>query len=81
MTLERVEEIKEELQESVEQRTRAKVKMEDVEASWKEEFGVSNLEEAENKKEEIQLQLNKLQKKEDSLEEEIEQLLDQIEEE
>ena len=81
MTIDRVNEIKEQLEEGKEERTRAKVKMEDIETNWKEEYAVKNLKGAKTLKEEYTSQIEKLQDKEEKLEKEIEELLDTMEEE
>lgn len=81
MTIDRVNEIKEQLEEGKEERTRAKVKMEDIETNWKEEYAVKSLKGAKTLKEEYTSQIEKLQDKEEKLEKEIEELLDTMEEE
>lgn len=81
MTVDRVEEIREQLEESKEQRTRAQVKIEDIENTWKQEYGVTGLDGAKELKETTQDQIDTLTKKEEKLEDEIESLLDQMEEE
>lgn len=81
MTLSRVDEIKEELEEGKEERTRAKVNMENIEKTWKEDFEVKDLKGAKSLKEDYTSQIEKLQDKEDKLEGDIEELLDSMEDE
>ena len=79
MTESRITEIREELDEYKEDRSKAKGRIEDIETKWKDDFDVSNLKEAEDLDIKLETKEKKLTEKEESLSTEIEDLLEEME--
>lgn len=80
MTESRITEIREELDEYKEDRSKAKGRIEDIETKWKDDFDVKDLEEADTLDIKLEAKEKKLTEKEESLSTEIEDLLDEMEE-
>ena len=79
MTTERIDEITEEIEESKESRIKAKGKIEDIEVKWKKDFEVKSLNGAEKLADKLTKEEKVLGEKEEALETEIEELLEEME--
>lgn len=79
MTESRITEIREELDEYKENRSKAKGRIEDIETKWKDDFDVKDLKGAEELAASLEVKEKKLTEKEESLSTEIEELLDEME--
>jgi len=80
MTTERIEEIQEEIEEIKENRAKAVGKNEEIEKRWKKDYQVDSLEAAETLSYKTEKEVKALKEKEDEIETEIEELLDEMEE-
>lgn len=80
MTLERVEEIREELSTHKQNKAIAESKIKEIEKEWKEEYGLKSVKEVEAFIKKTETEIEDLEKKEAELEEQIEDLLEEIEE-
>ena len=80
MTTERIAEIREEIDEYKEDRSKAKGRIEDIESRWKNEFEVKDLEGAEALQTKLEKEDKNLAQKEQDIEDEIENLLEEMEE-
>ena len=80
MTTERIAEIREEIEEYKEDRSKAKGRIEDIEKRWEDEFEVKDLSAAEALQLKLEKEDKKLAEKEKNIEDEIEDLLEEMEE-
>lgn len=79
MTTERIAEIREEIEEYKEDRSKAKGRIEDIEKRWENEFEVKDLSAAETLQLKLEKEDKKLAEKEKNIEDEIEDLLEEME--
>ena len=78
MNIERIEEIKEKIEEAKSSKSKALGIIEQIESKWKEEYGVSSLEEAVSLLEKYKTQIQTLTKKSNDLEEKLEKKMEEL---